>query len=203
MLVMLLLSIILATVPFAILFGSEGEWRLHKHLMHKALFGFTYPRRAHAQVHHGEFRANELYHLGERGPEVREKITMAWWNSIVIIALGGLPVYIPSYFVGVLWWPAAGWAIALTCVAVWYFNYGVYELFHYCFHHPRGYFFEKWALFRWMNGHHLLHHQDPQCNLNVVFPFADWWHGTRRPRARRPFPQPRGPSVPDVQPLAA
>lgn len=166
--------------------------------MHRPVWKFRYPYEAHAMVHHRLFGFNDSYHLQD-GVD-HHKITMAWWNGAAIILIGMLPFDLVAYFV----WQHVGGreAIALlsACYGISTLYYGTYEYLHWCMHLPKERFFETWSVFRRINGHHLLHHRYPQCNLNVVLPFADWILGTLITKARNAFPQARGPAVPNVQP---
>ena len=80
------------TVLVAILYASIFEWLLHKFVMHRAIFGFKYAYRAHAQVHHGLFRADRSYHLQKA--EDKETIPMAWWNGPVLVIISSTPFYL-------------------------------------------------------------------------------------------------------------
>lgn len=180
------------TVPYCSIF----EWTLHRFVMHKAIGGFDYAFKAHAVVHHGTFKSDETYHL------VHEKdkhlIPMAWWNSVVLVLVGSMP----ALFVG--WKIGHSVAITLTAALTMYSYYGVYELSHWAMHLPRPErkrLIEKCLPFRWLNGHHILHHRYMHSNFNVVLPLADFCFGTLVLRSKIPFRQPTpGPLIPDVQP---
>ena len=72
-----------------VVFGSFFEWALHRFAMHRPFFGWRYPFRAHAQVHHQKFRADKTYHLQHE--QDKETIPMAWWNGPAIVAVGMVP----------------------------------------------------------------------------------------------------------------
>jgi sterol desaturase/sphingolipid hydroxylase (fatty acid hydroxylase superfamily) len=165
--------------------------------MHQPFFGFNYAYDAHARVHHRTFRSDKTYEL--QRPVDAKTIPMAPWNGPVLIVIASLPLLPLGIWMGV-WWPM----ITLASVLAAY--YATYEYLHWCMHLPRPRRLFKFKLVGWifkkLNGHHLLHHRYmSDNNFNVVLPFADWVLGTLRTRANRAFPQPRGPLVPNVQPL--
>ena len=91
---------------------------------------------------------------------------MAWWNGPAIIAIGMLPVTLVAWWVG-HWGLAAGTLVSFSSY------YGAYEYMHWCMHLPKQRRIERSALFRRLNGHHLLHHRYMHKNFNVVLPLAD------------------------------
>lgn len=181
---------VFVTIPYASFF----EWLLHKYVMHRPIFGFLYAYRAHAQVHHGIFRADHSYHLHKE--EDKWTIPMAWWNSVVLVPLASSPFII-------IGWALESLAIPITAFVVIYMYYGVYEVLHWCMHLPKKRRVEFWRIFQWLNGHHVLHHRYTGRNFNVVFPLADWCLGTLLLLAPQPFNQVRGIGVPSVQPKPA
>ena len=62
---------------------------------------------------------------------------------------------------------------------------GMFDILHWCFHVPKGRWFERFGPFRWIKRHHLLHHKYQTRNFNVVFPLADLCLGTL---VRKPNP---------------
>ncbi len=175
-------------------FASFFEWTLHKYVMHKPLGKFRYAFQAHAVVHHQVFKADDSYHLQD--DKDKETIPMAWWNGAVLILIGMIPFSIVSLVTG-QWGFTVGGLIAFTCY------YCFYEYIHWCMHLPKARRIEKPRWFRKLNGHHLLHHRYMHKNFNVVLPIADFLLGTLLIRSKKPFMQPVGPAVPDVQPLEA
>ncbi len=176
----------------AVVFASFFEWTLHRFVMHKPLPFLMYPFRAHAQVHHQIFRADESYHLINE--KDKETIPMAWWNGPVLVLLSTLPFAAVSWAIG-QWGVAAG---ALFTISAYY---ATYEYLHWCMHLPRQRALERSGLFFRLNGHHILHHRYMHKNFNVVFPLADLLLGTLLLRSKIRFPQVVGPSVPNLQPV--
>lgn len=181
---------------------SVYEWCIHRFVMHrpvKTWFGrFEYPFNAHAKVHHHVFKADESYHLeSHEQPDVdKETIPMHWWNGPALCLLATSVTIIPSLLLGT-------WSITIIFAVVCVAYYGVYEYIHWCMHLPRNHpmrLVERFSWFRRLNGHHLLHHRYMHKNYNVVLPLADLCFGTLLLKSKRPFPQPTGPQVPDVQP---
>lgn len=177
---------------FAVLFASFFEWTLHRFLMHKPFLGFSYAYQAHALVHHKTFNYDHTYHLVKE--EDKWTIPMAWWNGPVLIMLCMIPVVPLSVVFG-------GWWVAATSFVTFCGYYGTYEYLHWCMHLPKARRLEKSWVFRRLNAHHLLHHRYMGKNFNVVLPLADLLLGSLILRSKVPFMQPRGPAVPDVQPL--
>jgi hypothetical protein len=171
--------------------GSFFEWMLHRFVMHKAVRCFRYPYERHALVHHLIFKGDETYHLVHEAD--KKTIPMAWWNGPALVAVGMIPFVIASFFMR-RWGLLCGAAVA--CAAY----YAAYEYIHWCMHLPGKRRLERSALFRRLNGHHVLHHRYMHKNFNVVLPLADLLLGTLRLRAKFAFKQPNGPAVPDVQP---
>lgn len=128
---------------------------------------FQYPFRAHAQVHHQVFKADNTYHL--QRPEDKWLITFAWWNFPLMLGIHAPVVAAFEYF---------GIHVALGAVLSMSTYYFCYEYFHFCMHKPGTRFFENTRLFRFINKHHRLHHKFMFRNLNVVLPLADLTFGT-------------------------
>ena len=175
----------------AIVYSSFMEWAIHRFLMHRPLMGFSYPFRAHAQVHHQTFKADHTYHLIDE--KDKETIPMAWWNGPVLILIGTLPLALLGWLIG--HWPFG--VGALVAIGGYYC---VYEYIHWCMHLPKARVLERTGIFFRLNGHHLLHHRYMHKNFNVVFPFADLILGTLLLRSKISFAQARCPALPDVQP---
>lgn len=170
-----------ALVPSALLFFASAflagfvyssffEWVLHRFLMHRPLGFFRYPFRAHALTHHQTFGGKESYHLLD--PKNRKVIRMAWWNAPLLLALHAPLALLASQAAG-SWWVGAGFLAAFLSY------YGLYEYFHWCMHVPQRRWFQSTRLFRWVDGHHRMHHIQPTKNLNVVLPLADVVFRTR------------------------
>jgi hypothetical protein len=174
-----------------VIVASFFEWTLHRFVMHKPTFGFRYPFEKHALIHHQIFKGDATYHLKDE--KDKHTIPMAWWNGPVLVSVLLLPFVVASFFM-------ERWAFlcgaAISCTAY----YAAYEYIHWCMHLPKKRHVERSGIFYRLNGHHVLHHRYMQKNFNVVLPLADLCLGTLRLRAKFPFPQPQGPSVPNVQP---
>ena len=178
---------IILTILGLILWCSICEWTLHRYVMHKVPFGFTYAYKAHTKVHHNVFKYDKTYH--SQNQEDVKTIPMAKWNGVVIATLAGLPMFI------------FGYKMFLLTFVVAFCYYGVYEITHWYMHLPKMRFIEKTSWFRKLNGHHLLHHRYMHHNFNVVLPFADWLFGTLLLRSPIKFKQcEESYCVPNVQP---
>jgi hypothetical protein len=178
-------------VVIAVVFASFVEWAVHRYVMHKPVWKFTYPFERHALVHHRIFKADHTYHLIRE--EDKKTIPMAWWNGPVLILIAAIPFAILS-------WLARRWGIVCGALLGCGVYYGAYEYMHWCMHLPRKRNIERSGIFFRLNGHHLLHHRYMGKNFNVVFPLADACLRTLILRSKVRFKQAEGPSVPDVQP---
>lgn len=190
----LFLSWLLFGAILGIAFDSCFEWTFHRYVMHRPLGGFDYPFRRHALVHHHIFKADASYHLLRR--QDQRTVPMAWWNGPALIVLTQIPFTGLALFAGGL--PLVCGSFLATAL-----YYAAYEYMHWCMHIPRNRKVERNGIFFRLNGHHLLHHRYMNKNFNVVLPLADLCFGTLLLRSKISFAQPRGPAVPDVQPLAA
>lgn len=177
---------------FSIAYVSLVEWSLHRFVMHRPLFGFSYPFEAHARKHHRIFRADHSYHLQREAD--KHTIHMARWNGPVLVVLTTLPAIIVGWFIGHLSLVAM---VGIVCAAY----YGAYEYLHWCMHLPRKRIVERSGIFFRLNGHHLLHHRYMNRNFNVVLPIADLLLGTLLLRSKVRFAQATSSSLPNVQPI--
>ncbi len=216
MLMLLMIGVtFVLTFTLSLIYASHFEWTLHRYVMHRPLWFFMYPFRAHQETHHKIYKSDESYHYAPDrfdrivkalGLEIKpddKKITMALWNGLVIITFGPLPFYFVAYVFWDVWNLEILLTLILTSAATCIGYYCTYEYLHACMHDPTGRWFEKTWLFRRINGHHILHHRYMGKNFNVVLPLADLLLGTLLPRSKIRFPQVRGPSVPDLQPQMA
>ncbi len=155
-------------------YGSFFEWLLHRFMMHRPFLFVTYPYKTHAITHHGTFGPGPDYHLHHSAD--RSLVTMAWWNAPVLIAVNSPPALLGAWLFGT-WWIVPGFMAAMVLY------YGLYEYLHWCMHVPGPRWFQTTRLFRWIDRHHRLHHLQPNRNLNVVLPLADFLLRTRLSRA--------------------
>jgi len=196
-------AIVLLGLILGIPYASIVEWTFHRYVMHKPLWGFTYPFKAHALTHHVIFKSDHRYHLQE-GPETEDekgKIRMAWWNIPFVVLMGIFPFVLAATPLVLFGWWGGSIAISVTGLVLSLGYYAAYEYTHWCMHLPKNRRLEFWWVFRKLNGHHLLHHRFQYTNFNVVLPLADFLFGTLLLRSKIKFAQACGPSVPDVQPL--
>ena len=185
---------LLAGMILAVVYASFFEWTLHRYVMHRPVWNFRYAFQAHAVVHHQIFKADHTYHL--QNDKDKETIPMAWWNGPVLILIGMSPFTLFAWITG-------QWSFLIGAITMFAAYYCFYEYIHWCMHLPKARRVEKPQFFQRLNGHHVLHHRYMHKNFNVVLPLADLCLGTLLLRSKTHFAQVRGPSVPDVQPLAA
>lgn len=186
---------VLSTLGAGLISASFFEWAVHKYLMHRPLLFFKIWFEGHTRVHHMKFKFDHTYHLQHEADE--SIIGMVIWSPL-IIGTGSLP-YVA---VMLLFSFEHEWVMLATGVVLSTLYYIAYEYLHWCMHLPKSRQLELSRLFRRLNGHHLLHHRFMGKNYNVVFPLADWLMRTLLLRSTVSFKQPRGPAVPDVQPLS-
>lgn len=175
----------------AIVYASFFEWTLHRYVMHRPVGPFRYPYQAHALIHHKIFKADHTYHLVDE--KDKWTIPMAWWNGPVLVLLCNVPFLAVSAL-------TRHWSLCIGSFIAFIAYYSTYEYLHWCMHLPRKRSIERSGLFFRLNGHHILHHRYMHTNFNVVLPLADLIMGTLLLRAKVSFAQPRGESVPDLQP---
>lgn len=180
-----------------LVYASVVEWSLHRFVMHRPIKWFMYPYNAHDGTHHGSFSGLK-YHFD--GTQNIAKVTMAWWNGFVIIALGIMPFFTVTMILYLFGWGLGVWMILSSGIFVSTAYFVTYEYFHWCMHVPKGRWFQDTRFFRWFNGRHILHHRFPEKNFNVVLPIADYLFGTLLLKSPIRFAQVRGPGVPDLQP---
>ena len=147
---------------------------LHRFLMHRPLFSFTYAFKAHAIVHHGTFGPGRDYHMLDG--KHRNLVRMAWWNAPVPFLINAPVGVLAAWLIG-SWWIVPGFMAAVILY------YSSYEYLHWCMHVPGPRWFQSTRLFKWIDRHHRLHHLQPMRNLNVVLPIADFTLRTRLSRA--------------------
>ena len=165
--------ITIAFFPVGVLYASFAEWAIHKRLMHQPILGIQHFYFGHAKVHHGVYKADDTYVVGDRPPR---ELTLAWWAmpfpimlQIPLLAAIALIISLPGM---------VGFAAALV---LYQFSY---EYLHYCMHVPRNRWFERTRAFVWLNDHHFEHHRKHGNNLNIVLPIFDYLLRTRvRPQA--------------------
>ena len=159
----------LAAFPAGIIYASFAEWVIHRWLMHRPLYRFDHFFIGHAKVHHGRYRADSTYIVGDRP---RNDLTFAWWAM-------PFPVLVHAPFlIAIALWVSVPAAVGLLVAFSLY--QASYEYLHYCMHVPSNRWFERASAFKWINAHHLQHHRKHNTNLNIVLPIADFLLGTRQ-----------------------
>ena len=151
-----------------LIYCSFVEWWVHARLMHRDTPLSRRPFALHALVHHRIFGPGPSYTTGEE--EAASHIVFPVRDSLALIAGNGVVVMAVQWLTGA---PVlAGGVLALVAYLV------AMNGLHYCFHVPRGRFFESQAWFRWLATHHRVHHARHDRNLNLVLPIADVVLGT-------------------------
>jgi hypothetical protein len=196
---LVIVTCILVAALASVVYSSGFEWVFHRYVMHRPVWKFTYPFKAHTLTHHKVFKADYTYHLQD--PSLWRLIPMAWWNGVALIAINSVPVAIilVPFALFDMWSVVA--AVGITCFVVFVGYYATYEIIHFRMHLPKDRRLQRSWIFQKLNGHHILHHRYMGTNFNVVLPLFDWLCGTLITRAKTHFAQVRGPGVPDIQPI--
>jgi hypothetical protein len=161
----------LTIIPVAIA-GNFAEWAMHKFVMHRLIDVFAlraiYDR--HTRQHHQYFTDTD-YTIDT----VKEhRIVFFPWRVLLVLgAIGGLLGLIAAKIFN----PNVGYILYLTMIG----HYLVYETFHYCCHVKENWFVRNMPLINTIRRHHAAHHNlgiMMHKNMNLTFPFADWFMGT-------------------------
>lgn len=195
MITALMIILTLGVGPFT---ASYFEWVLHKYILHRHSQFFKKWFQLHTRKHHMVFTFDETYHL--QNPENKPIIGMWFWGPLLVI-LDSLHYFLITFLLHLYTGIENVWIVSVAGFFVFGVYYLVYESVHHCFHLPKNRQIEKARVYQRLNAHHLLHHCFMNKNFNVVSPFADWTNRTLLVRSPINFKQPRGPAVPDVQPL--
>ncbi len=150
-------------------YSSYFEWFVHRHLMHvRRPFPLQEAFKGHTLVHH------QLYHWNGKfeatGPGRPPHVALRWYAFPVMIALHVPLFYLIQYLVHV---PVVFGSILGTTL-----YFAGYEYTHYLMHVPKGHPVERYRWFKFLKGHHRLHHKYYLRNLNVFLPLGDLAFGT-------------------------
>src|SRR5262245_19166074 len=126
------------------LYGSFFEWTLHRFIMHKKTI-ISYPFELHAVIHHQLFRADESYHA--QNEEMLTHVTFVPRDYLLLLLVN------TPLIVAVEW--ISGWPIAIGGSLAILAYLGAFDILHWCFHVPKGRWFERIGLYRWIKYHHL------------------------------------------------
>jgi sterol desaturase/sphingolipid hydroxylase (fatty acid hydroxylase superfamily) len=77
-----------------------------------------------------------------------------------------LPVALPLALIS--------WQGSLMLIGVVTLHHWIWNKIHLEMHKPEGRGFSRWPAYKFLARYHYLHHQYPNKNFNVVFPFADY-----------------------------
>ncbi|HEY9731596.1 MAG TPA: hypothetical protein V6C89_06775 [Drouetiella sp.] len=155
---------------FSCMMMSFIEHQVHARMMHRKFFlakrfaVFEKMFTSHAVLHHGTYA---IEFSDEPVPPGEDK-------GIRLSVFEGVVESIFIAFVLCFISPIA--AVAFVIVVA--FHHTVWNLIHLEMHKPEGRFFSQWAVYKFLARHHMLHHNYPTKNMNVVFPFADYVLGT-------------------------
>jgi sterol desaturase/sphingolipid hydroxylase (fatty acid hydroxylase superfamily) len=146
-------------------FWSLVEYVLHRYAMHQHVHYFERVYKDHVLFHHTCFK---IFNNGSR-PDCRCKnITLDLWLGLVF----ALP------FCGILL--LFSWTAPLFLFLIVTLHHLTWSKIHAEMHIPSGKWFRDAPLFRWLQRFHWIHHQYPNRNFNILFPFWDFILGTYR-----------------------
>lgn len=152
----------------SLFYTSFFEHTLHRYIMHRDNI-FKYPYQLHALEHHRMFRADESYHAVNE--DVKSHVAFGPSEYVILPLIHLIPLVALEFH--------AGLPVIIGGLAAFYAYLAAFDLTHYSMHVPNTFFFERYAFFKWLKRHHLLHHKYQDRNLNVVLPIADFVLGTR------------------------
>jgi len=159
--------VILGWFVFAYCLISLLEHYFHKNHMHRNGWLNKIDHswfEVHQKLHHPAYRGD----FEHANPESHEGLGTRISHLKTVKYLG--PVFVAfGYF-----FPVGSLIVFLTAMA----HHTVWNLFHEEMHSPKGRFFSKWGVYRYLRKYHLIHHEHPRKNMNVVFPGADFLFGT-------------------------
>lgn len=146
------------------------EYAIHRHLMHKnTLAKFLQIRylahtfRDHAIIHHA--RCYAVFD-GESRACAAINIRVQPLTTLTVMAVPCLLVFLID--------PLTALAIFLGAIL----NGIVWSEIHQEMHRPRGAWFCKLRVYRYLKRRHYLHHRYPNANFNTLFLLWDWILGT-------------------------
>lgn len=171
------IGVVAQTVGWLIISGvmiSFIEHQVHAKLMHKRNFLSKYTKafkrvfESHAIVHHQHYSETFIDEPVPPGEDKEIRLT------VIKAPIKVLPLVIGLALVS--------WQWALCFVATLYFHHWTWNKIHLEMHKPESRGFSRWPIYKFLAQHHFMHHQYPNKNFNVVFPFADYVLGTAAPK---------------------
>jgi hypothetical protein len=152
----------------ALVVNSFIEWAAHRFILHSPkIVRFAY--ELHDRQHHVIMDGGENYHAKD---EFARKHVAFVPRDYALFLLFTTPLWIAAELACRR--PMIAGGILATLVGLQAFN-----SLHWRFHVPSDSRFQRSRFFRYLKGHHKLHHADTKSNFNVYFlPLADWVLGT-------------------------
>jgi Fatty acid hydroxylase len=152
----------------ALILNSFVEWAVHRFVMHKLNPIIPYGYK-HVTSHHATFLADETY-VAIREDMLEHGVAFTWREYVLFPILCTF-LYAPIEIL-------IGRPIMIGALAAVFAGLQAFNMLHYRFHVPQGSWIEKTIVFKFLNRHHLLHHENQARNFNVVVPLADFCLGT-------------------------
>jgi len=169
-----------------LIMSSFIEYEIHKHLLHrtpKFLMKNKYVKKmwqGHVLSHHANYIPDKHYKRDDTNKE--EVLTFSWYEGALIVIVCTLFVYgVASSIRLLLGLPLIFFMPEVIGSSVAFaLYYTAYESLHAIMHVPYKFkWLHKTKIMKWLNRHHYQHHLEPNTNLNVVLPIADYVFGTK------------------------
>ncbi len=163
--------IVLLSFIVAVLLMSLIEYIAHRWFMHSkrvgALPGLYGIFDRHTHLHHKRFYRNFEYDADPAAKYINLDIP----PSFVLVGLS--PIWLPlAMLVSV--------PVGLVFAGVFVGHAVLWTIIHTEMHEPNGRWFARCKLYQYLRDYHKTHHDHPNKNFNVVFPFMDRFFGTYR-----------------------
>ena len=155
---------------------SFGEHQIHKHLMHRKrlprrIYEVCRPLRSlvddHIHLHHSSWYRNTVMSDDDYDP--RNDIEIGPKETLTLLTFSS-----PFWIFLLYTCPLAGGTFLVSVLL----HNRLWNPLHRTMHMPEDSFFTHWRVYMWLTRHHFMHHEQPNRNFNIFFPFADFVLGT-------------------------
>ncbi len=143
------------------------RWPMHNAKLARRLGFFRRGFEQHAVLHHGRYYRESF--SSDRDPAAKH-LNIDLKPGYVLFGLS------PIWGLMFLAHPAAGLAMATILVL----HAVAWTSLHREMHDPRGRWFSRTRVFKYLRDYHERHHDHPGSNFNAVLPGMDWLFGTYR-----------------------
>lgn len=165
---MLILYIIFCIILMSFIEYVAHRWFMHNKHLGKIWKGLHPIFEKHTMLHHRRF-----YRIFDDEPDPAAKYINLKFDTASHVA-GALPL-------AALFWLISP-ALAITFLVVIALHAQLWNFLHSEMHIPKGAWFSKFGVYKYLRDYHECHHDHPNKNYNVVIPLMDFVFGTyRRP----------------------